>query len=185
MEINLEELAEFLVKAKKATYAGNGREVNPERPGFTELEYMEGDWYYRDSYTGYYSGFGDEIVRFKNASKWAMSYRWALPDWAKEDSEKIFSFLKKKLLLVEQKYPFRGPVDENYPDGRIRYRYFIDITPKPSILPTYPPLINFYGTEKIVGISSNKPFYHGKFFGGLIIPKQPEGIFPPPNGATD
>ena len=43
MKIDLKKLAKFLVKAKINTYAGGGREVSPQRPGFKELEFIEGD----------------------------------------------------------------------------------------------------------------------------------------------
>ena len=39
MNINLKELAVFLVTAKTKTYAGDGNEIDPQRPGFRELEY--------------------------------------------------------------------------------------------------------------------------------------------------
>src|SRR3989344_4745673 len=72
--INLEELAKFLVRAKKATYAGEGMEATPERPGFKELEFIEGDWIYRDSYVGFFRAPGQEVVRFRGEPVWTMSY---------------------------------------------------------------------------------------------------------------
>ena len=54
MEIDINQLKQFLVKAKKATYANeSAKEITPERPGFKELEYKEGIWSYRDSYSGF------------------------------------------------------------------------------------------------------------------------------------
>lgn len=54
MNIGIKELAKFLVKAKKQTYAGEGKEIIPERPDFKELEYSEDNYNYRDSYTGFF-----------------------------------------------------------------------------------------------------------------------------------
>ena len=52
--MDLNKLHEFVSKAGAATYAGGGKEEdNPQRPGFKELVYMEGDFSYRDSYTGF------------------------------------------------------------------------------------------------------------------------------------
>ena len=50
MRIDIDALAGFLVKAKRQTYAGNGKEIAPQRPGFRELEYKKDDWEYRDSF---------------------------------------------------------------------------------------------------------------------------------------
>ena len=54
MKIDLEQLAKFLVKAKVQTYASDGKEIEPQRPGFKELEFKEEDWEYRDSYAGFF-----------------------------------------------------------------------------------------------------------------------------------
>ncbi|VVB78803.1 Uncharacterised protein [uncultured archaeon] len=111
-KFNLEELAEFLVKAKKATYAGDGKEVPSQRPGFKELEYNEGDFSYRDSYAGFFMAPGQEYVRFKGEPIWLMSYTGGMNqelfgdvDFAKQ----TFAFLKKALSLVNMSSPFRGP----------------------------------------------------------------------------
>jgi len=50
----LQELNRFLGKAAINTYAGGGQEVDPEEVGFKELEFKEGGWYYKDSYTGFF-----------------------------------------------------------------------------------------------------------------------------------
>lgn len=36
--IDFQELAGFIVRAKIQTYAGDGKDVAPQRPGFNELE---------------------------------------------------------------------------------------------------------------------------------------------------
>ena len=40
----LEELNRFLGKAALATYAGGGPDVDPEEPGFKDLEFKKGKW---------------------------------------------------------------------------------------------------------------------------------------------
>ena len=55
------ELNEFLGKAMLATYAGSGPEAD-SGTGFTELEFKEGDYLYRDSYTGFFQSWGREVV---------------------------------------------------------------------------------------------------------------------------
>ncbi|OGE14073.1 hypothetical protein A2111_01140 [Candidatus Daviesbacteria bacterium GWA1_38_6] len=45
-----EQIYAFIDRAGKATYAGGGAESEqPERSGFKELEYAEGEWSYIDS----------------------------------------------------------------------------------------------------------------------------------------
>ena len=75
MKTELKELAEFLVEAKKATYAGDGNEVkNIERDSAKELFYIKRGFEYRDSYFGFFSAPGQEVVRFKGKPIWAMAY---------------------------------------------------------------------------------------------------------------
>jgi len=63
----LQELNRFLGKAALNTYAGGGQEVDPEEVGFKELEFKEGGWYYKDSYTGFF-----QSKAFLDANLW----RW-------------------------------------------------------------------------------------------------------------
>jgi len=98
------EFAEFLVRAKKETYAGGGEEVSPQRPGFKELEYKEGDWYYRDSYSGFYQAPGQEVVYFQGKPVWAMAYSGGMKKEFHGDealAKKTFGFLQKCLSQVE------------------------------------------------------------------------------------
>ena len=112
MEFNLENLAKFLVKAKKSTYAGDGKEVPPQRPGFDELEFVEGDFEYRDSYLGFYQAPGQEVVRFKGKPIWLMAYNGGMKKQYHGDAdfaEETYNFLKKALSLVDESEPYRGP----------------------------------------------------------------------------
>jgi len=159
MKISLEELANFLVKAKCKTYAGDGTEVFPQRPGFKELEYKEGDWEYRDSYAGFYFAPGQEIVRFQGTPVWAMAYSGGMrPEHHgnKEFAKQTFTFLKKALSRVEVTRPFRGP--ENFHDGDYEYSDSSegDIT-------------DFKGTERI--LHQGKEVFRQDYIGGLILPK--------------
>lgn len=45
--IDIDQLKQFLKRSVAHTYAGSGKEITPQRPGYTELEYREGDWYLR------------------------------------------------------------------------------------------------------------------------------------------
>lgn len=155
VELDLKELASFLVKAKKATYAGSGKDVEPQRPGFKELEFSEGDFNYRDSYTGFYAAPGQEIIRFKGVPAWAMAYDGeTMKQFRNETALKIYAFLKKALMEVEEKKPFRGP--EHLEEGNLVYisKVVGDIT-------------RFTGQEKI--LLNNIEAFRQSFFGGLIL----------------
>ena len=102
---NLIELKQFLVKAKTCTYADEGKEVKPQRPGFKELEFLKGDWKYRDSYSGFFMAPGQEIVSFKGQPVWAMAYSGGMVKDHRKDKDfakQTFTFLKKALLRVER-----------------------------------------------------------------------------------
>jgi hypothetical protein len=123
--IDLGKLANFLVKAKKATYASSDRmNINAERPLHAELEFSEGDFYYRDSYVGFFQAPGMEEVRLEKNGKtiWTMAYSGGMLKKYQGDkkfAESIFAFLKKALNLVREDIPFRGP--EKLEEGDLKY----------------------------------------------------------------
>ena len=73
-ELSLGRLEAFIIKAKAATYAGNGKRVQPTRPGSIDLSYEEGDLTYRDSYFGSGDFIGEEVVWHRGEPAWAMNY---------------------------------------------------------------------------------------------------------------
>ena len=159
MDLNLEDLARFLIKAKSEAWAGDGKEISPQRPGFKELEYIEGPWEYRDSYVGYFMAPGQEYVRFEGQPVWMMSYSGGMTEeyfGNKAFAKETFTFLKKALKLVEVNRPFRGP--NNICEGDWEYKDASEGD-----------IINFKGTEQI--------FYQGKevfkqnYCGGIVISK--------------
>jgi len=157
--IDLKELTEFLVKAKVETYAGDGAEVDSQRPGFKELEFIEGEWEYRDSYSGFYMAPGQEIVRFEGKPIWSMAYSGGITkkyqgnfDFAKQ----IFEFLKKALKLVDKNKPYRGP--DNFKEGD--YEYVSRVEGDVSW---------FKGNEKI--LFKGEVVFKQDYIGGLIIDK--------------
>ncbi len=72
--ISLERLEAFIITAKAATYAGNGKPVESARPGSTDLCYEDGDLLYRDSYFGSGDFIGEEVVWHRGKPIWAMNY---------------------------------------------------------------------------------------------------------------
>ena len=74
MSIDLEELNAFIVRAKAATYVGDGQHVEPCRPGSHDLRFSDRDWSYHDSYFGGSDFIGEEVVYLGDTPIWAMNY---------------------------------------------------------------------------------------------------------------
>lgn len=64
----------FLLRAKRATYAGHGAEAPACRPGSHDLRHAEGDWRYLDSYLGGSAFAGEEAVWLRGRPVWSMNY---------------------------------------------------------------------------------------------------------------
>jgi hypothetical protein len=69
-----EQLNNFIVRAKAATYVGDGAKIAPCRPGSHDLQFKEGDFAYLDSYFGGADFLGQEVVYCQNEPVWAMNY---------------------------------------------------------------------------------------------------------------
>lgn len=157
MKINYQELEKFLYNANQNGYAGDAPEITPQRPGFSELEYQEGDWLYRDSYAGHFFAPGQEVVYFKNEPVWAMAYAGGMRfeyHGNEEVTHKMFVFLKKALLAMDPSKPFRGP--EKFEEGDMRYESALSGDIK-----------DFTGNEKIY--LDDKLVFEQNFIGGIIV----------------
>ena len=72
--MDIQELNAFIVRAKAATYVGDGEQVTPCRLGSHDLRFSDGDWTYHDSYFGGADFIGEEVVYFAEKPVWAMNY---------------------------------------------------------------------------------------------------------------
>ena len=126
----LSDLSHFIVEANLNTWAADGAEVEPQRPGYKELEYQDGLWRLRDSYTGYFRAPGMTTVYYKGSPAWTMMYGGHGQAEAHEaQAKQTFNFLREALKRVTPELPFRGP--EEYVDGESVYRFTLldgDIT---------------------------------------------------------
>lgn len=68
------ELHSFIVRAKAATYVGEGTNIPSCRPASHDLQFVEGDWSYLDSYFGGTDFIGQETVWYAGNPVWAMNY---------------------------------------------------------------------------------------------------------------
>lgn len=121
----LEQMAEtsgiidFLLRAKRATYAGSGVEAPSSRPASHDLHYAEGELAYVDSYIGGTRFAGEEAVWRKGAPVWSMNYAGRVTDAAFSSS-----FLKAALQHVTAELPYRGP--DTYIAGDYAYHCHVD-----------------------------------------------------------
>ena len=97
-------IVEFLIRAKKATYAGKGAETAPSRVKSHDLVCREGDLMYYDTYLGGEKFAGEEALWISEVPFWSMNYVGRV-------TGENFSgdFLKEALLRVPEAQPYRGP----------------------------------------------------------------------------
>src|SRR5512138_3093761 len=74
MAMDIDALHAFIVRAKAATYVGDGEHVAACRLGSHDLRFVDGDWAYLDSYFGGTDFIGEEVVHFGEKPVWAMNY---------------------------------------------------------------------------------------------------------------
>lgn len=122
MDFILQELYIFIDEAGKATYAGGGKYVEPERLGFKELVYARGDFSYRDSYAGFYRSRGTEVARWKDKPIWSSLYGGGMVAGQENLAPRTFDFLKKAFRQDEAGFKsFRGP--HHFAEGEWEYAY--------------------------------------------------------------
>ena len=109
-------LVDFLLRAKRATYAGHGAEAESSRPASHDLGYAEGRFAYYDTYLGGERFAGEEALWDNGAPVWAMNYCGRVLDPAGFSGD----FLKAALFAVPPETPFRGP--KVFQDGAFTYR---------------------------------------------------------------
>jgi len=116
------ELSHFIVEANINTWAAEGAEVEPERPGYQELEYKKGLWRLRDSYTGYFRAPGMTTVYYKDTPAWNMQYGGhGMTEGYEDRAKATFNFLKSALMKVTPELPYRGPL--HHQDGDYNYDF--------------------------------------------------------------
>jgi hypothetical protein len=157
-KLDINELNRFLLGANVNGYASDGNEyLPPQRPGFNEIEYQKGDWLFHDSYSGHFFAPGQEVVYYKSKPVWAMAYSGGMKE--KFHSDELFTkntivFLKKALLEMDPKKPFRGPERYQYAD----WKYISKV--KGNVK-------DFIGNEKIY--YQDELVFEQNFIGGVII----------------
>ncbi len=148
---NLAEFVDFLVEAKQKTYAGEGAHAPSSRPASVDLPFQRGDYSYLDSYLGGFRFAGEEAVWHRGQPVWGMNYYgWMLVESVPDG---FGEFLKRALLRVTAKAPYRGPA--HYTEGDFEYRCRSEGGPE-----------RFEGREKI--LLAGQPVYALVFHGGTL-----------------
>ena len=156
MSGNNKEFLEFLVKAKKATYAKvDAPKVLPSRLNSKDYEFKDGNFAYHDTYFGGINFMGEEVVYYNDNIFWGMNYYGVTMDSSLTE-EMIDKVLRVALMKVgedKKLIPIRGPkefVNEDY-----LYTFNVDGD-----------MGNFIGIEQIY--KDDKLIYELKCHGGII-----------------
>ena len=114
---------DFLIRAKKSTFAGNGTKIESSRPNSKDLMYAEGELKYIDTYLGGANFAGEEALWKDDVPFWSMNYIGRL---LSDDAsiEMLMKFLTEALLLVPTEHPYRGPLQ--YDNGDFSYKCIVN-----------------------------------------------------------
>lgn len=146
---NIDRIIEFLLLAKKKTYAADDHKTASSRTGSHDFHYEDRKGYaYHDTYLGGELFAGEEAVWIHKDPVWSMNY-------AGRVIGENFSgdFLKEALRAVPEELPYRGP--EIYSKGD--YHYHCKVTGG---------FIWFQGYEEIFYM--DKKIYECYFHGGMV-----------------
>lgn len=143
-----DEIIEFLCKACKATYAGNGPKSEASRPKSKDYIYEDGKYKYIDTYLGGEKFIGEEAIWVSDIPVWSMNYIGRLLE-----EDQSYDFLMEALSHSTKEMPYRGPVI--YQNGDYIYHCNVQGT-----------FEWFQGYEEI--FYGNKKVYECYFHGGCI-----------------
>lgn len=117
---------EFLIEAKKQTYANeNVEKVNSSRLNSKDYEYKKDNMIYHDTYFGGTNFIGEEVVYIDNDIYWAMNYYGVTLDDTLEE-EAMDKALRPALIMVgkDDIIPVRGPKEFN--NGEYKYTFDVN-----------------------------------------------------------
>lgn len=151
--VDLTALHSFIVRAKAATYAGDGQRLLPYRLGSHDLQFQDGPWAYHDSYVGESDFMGQELVYFETRVIWGMNYFGRIIQPGRITSAQAGQIIKKSLSQLYREGRFLGGYEYHRPP----YIYIDTNQGDPSW---------FQGREYIT--LEGEPVYELVYHGGLI-----------------
>lgn len=146
-------LTNFLIEARKNTYASAGGKVKPVFPGLEQLEYKKDKWLYRDIFNignGIFMGL--ETVYFENKPVLSVSYYGNFKSITEEETDNI---LRKALMENSDTVRLWNNVEWSLDN----YKYTCTIDAPGSI-------DEFAGSESIT--KDGKQVYFFYYAGGFI-----------------
>jgi hypothetical protein len=105
---DLNTLHAFIIRAKAATYVGSGQRLLPYRLGSYDLQFVDGDWAYHDSYLGESDFIGEEIVYYQRQIVWGMNYFGVILQPDRITSAQAGHVIKVSLTRLYQEGRFLG-----------------------------------------------------------------------------
>ncbi|MGZ3237922.1 MAG: DUF5680 domain-containing protein [Burkholderiaceae bacterium] len=154
--ISISELRHFLLAAKQSTYAAQGDDASviPLLSDSKQLEYHNGELFYRDIYVGMWRFTGQEIVYSGEYAIWSMSYAGGIcTNVETSTASQVYTFLRQALNNAPPELPLRGP----HLLTNDAMRYTCECTGS---------IEQFYGVETIT--SSTQCLYQLHFSGGNL-----------------
>ena len=151
----LEELHQFIVQAKAATYVGNGNKTISCRIGSHDLSFQAGSFSYLDSYFGGTDFIGQEVVYHEDEPVWAMNYYGRIIE-------------KDSITAAEAGQMIKASLSRMYKEGRFLGGFEYSINGDTYIDSSEGDVASFTGKESITrnGVKVYELIYHG----GLVIP---------------
>ena len=150
-------LVNFLIDAKRHTYAAQGDEASVPAllTGSRQLEFQDGPLLSRDIYFGSAYFVGQETVYHAESPLWAMGYAGGLlsPTASAAEAGQVYGFLRAALRRGEPHRLYRGP--NVYREGACTYTD-----------ESHGELAAFWGVETIT--HADKPVYELRYHGGRL-----------------
>jgi hypothetical protein len=156
IDINTQDFREFLVRAKRNTFA-SGRTPIESIDGSKLFSYEEGILSYTDNFWGNLLFSGHEIVRENGKAIWGMNYHGRVE--VPELNEAISDLLRRSLSQAPLEFPFRGPINFQIVGDGLSYSN--------SLLEHS--IENFAGIERITSFDRPGLVYSSNYHGGLIL----------------
>ena len=161
-KISKYKLCNFLILAKKNTYAANAKKAKSKCILSKNYIFSNNDFRYEDQYFGKYLDVGNEIVWYKDIPVWGMGYRGGMIRKYVDLHEETFAFLRKALMSPPIDFPARGPCELVHNDLIYLNNYKGDI-------------LSFVGEEII--LKNQTKVYFRNYIGGLIFDKTSNNVW--------
>ena len=116
-KFSLQQLKQFIVWAKAATYVGSGEKAESCRPGSHDLKFQEGAFSYLDSYFGGTDFIGQEVVYYADEPVWAMNYYGRILEPEKISAAEAGQIIKESLSLMYKEGRFLGGFEHQTGNG--------------------------------------------------------------------